>query len=101
MNIYDGVFFISLATIFSTSFAIAVKYCLKSKCEHFSLCCGLIKIDRRVDLEVQEELKEIELGINREEKEEEKKEENKEINISSNPNSIINKLNTYKKNNNN
>lgn len=98
MNIYDGVFFISLATIFSTSFAIAIKYCLKSKCEHFSLCCGLIKIDRRVDLEVQEEMKEIELGINREEKEE-KKEIN--LNPNSNPNSILNKLNNYKNKNNN
>jgi len=70
----DGVFFLSLATILAGSFGLAVKYCLKSKCEHFSLFCGLIKIDRRVDLETQEHLREIELGIN---DEEEKKEEKK------------------------
>lgn len=59
----DGVFFLSLATILAGSFGLAVRYCLKSKCEHFSLFCGLIKIDRRVDLETQEHLREIELGL--------------------------------------
>ena len=63
-------FFISLATILVGAFGVSVKYCLKSKCEHFSLCCGLVKIDRRVDLEIQEEMKALELGINDEEKEE-------------------------------
>ena len=72
----DGVFFLSLTTILAGSFGLAVKYCLKSKCEHFSLFCGLIKIDRRVDLETQEHLREIELGIN---DEEEKKEEKNKI----------------------
>ena len=65
---YNAVFFISLATILVGAFGVSVKYCLKSKCEHFSLCCGLIKIDRRVDLEVEEEMKAIEMGIRDEEK---------------------------------
>ena len=65
---YDAVFFISLATIIVGAIGVSAKYCLKSKCEHFSLCCGLIKIDRRVDLEIQEEIKEMELGIRDEEK---------------------------------
>jgi hypothetical protein len=71
MLTYDGVFFISIATILASSFGLAIKYCLKSKCEHFTLCCGLIKIDRRVDLEVQEELAQMEMGNleNSEEKE--------------------------------
>ena len=68
----DGVFFISLATILAGSFGLAVRYCLKSKCEHFALCFGLISIDRRVDLEVQEHIREIELGVQQDE--EEKKE---------------------------
>lgn len=68
----DGVFFISLATILVGALGISSKYCLKSKCEHFSCCFGLFTIDRRVDLEVQEELKAMELGIT-----EEKKEDNK------------------------
>lgn len=66
---YDGVFFISLATIIVGAFGVGVKYCLKSKCEHFTLCCGLVKIDRRVDLEVQEHIREIELGYNEDDKE--------------------------------
>jgi hypothetical protein len=45
---------------------------LKSKCEHFSCCYGLFTIDRRVDLEVQEEIRALELGIK---EDEEKKEE--------------------------
>lgn len=66
MLTYDGVFFISIATILAGSFGLSVRYCLKSKCEHFSLCCGLLSIDRRVDLEVQEELAMMELGQNEE-----------------------------------
>jgi hypothetical protein len=69
---YDAVFFISLATILVGAFGVSAKYCLKSKCEHFSCCYGLFTIDRRVDLEVQEEIKALELGIK---EEEEKKEE--------------------------
>ena len=68
IDTYDAVFFISLATILVGAFGVSVKYCLKSKCEHLNLCCGLLVIDRRVDLEVQEEMKEIEMGIKDEEK---------------------------------
>ena len=64
----DGVFFLSLLTILTGSFGLSVRYCLKSKCEHFSMCCGLLKIDRRVDLEVQEEITQMELGIKEETK---------------------------------
>lgn len=63
MNTFDGVFFITIATILVGFFGVAIKYCLKSKCEEFSLCFGLLDIKRRVDLEVQEELKMMEMGI--------------------------------------
>ncbi len=62
MLTYDGVFFISIATILAGSFGLSVRYCLKSKCEKFSICCGLLEINRRVDLEVQEELAMMEMG---------------------------------------
>jgi hypothetical protein len=62
MTVYDGVFFISIATILAGSFGLSVRYCLKSKCEKFSVCCGLFEINRRVDLEVQEELAMMEMG---------------------------------------
>jgi len=62
MNFYDGVFFISAGTIIFSFFGLAIRYCLKSKCERFDICFGLFRIDRRVDLEVQEEMIEMELG---------------------------------------
>ena len=60
---YDAVFFISLATLIFGFLGLIVRYTLKSKCEHFKCCFGLFEIDRRVDLEVQEELAQIEMGI--------------------------------------
>lgn len=65
---YDAIFFISVGTLLVGAFGVGAKYALKSKCEHFSCCWGLFKIDRRVDLEVQEEMKAIEMGIKDEEK---------------------------------
>ena len=60
---FNGVFFLSMATILAGSFGLSVRYCLRSKCEHFSILCGLIKIDRRVDLETSVEMKQLELGV--------------------------------------
>lgn len=65
---FNAVFWITLATLTTGSLGLVIKFCLKSKCEHFSVCFGMLKIDRRVDLEVQEEMKELELGIGEEEK---------------------------------
>jgi len=64
---YDGIFFISLATLIFGFLGLIVRYTLKSKCEHFKCCFGLFEIDRRVDLEVQEELKQMEIGDHHEE----------------------------------
>lgn len=61
---FNSIFFITISTIVVGAFGLSVKYCLKSKCEKFSVCCGLLHIDRRVDLETQERIREIELGIN-------------------------------------
>ena len=69
MTTYDAVFFISLATLLVGFFGLLVRYALKSKCEHFSCCFGAFVIDRRVDLEVQEELAQMELGIEEKEPE--------------------------------
>lgn len=62
-SIFDGVFFITIATILTGSFGLSIRYCLKSKCERFSFCFGLFEIFRRVDLEVQHELAQLEMGI--------------------------------------
>jgi hypothetical protein len=55
---FGSVFFLSIATILTGSFGLAVRYCLRSKCEHFKCCCGCFEIDRRVDLESQLEMEE-------------------------------------------
>ena len=61
-EIFDAVFFISLAGIVTGLLGLLVKVCLKSKCEHFKCCYGCFEIDRRVDLEVQEEIHRIDVG---------------------------------------
>jgi hypothetical protein len=63
---FDAIFFLSVGSLLVGVCGLSIKYCLKSKCEHFALCCGLIEINRRVDLEVQEEMKKIELGVDTE-----------------------------------
>lgn len=62
-NEFDSVFFISLGTLLMGGFGLSVKYCLRSKCDDINICCGLMKIHRRVDLEAQLEEKQIELGL--------------------------------------
>ena len=64
IDTYDAVFFISIAGIVVGCFGLIIRTCLRSKCEHFSLCFGLVNIDRRVDLEVQEEMHALEMGVN-------------------------------------
>jgi len=63
MTEFNGAFFISIATIITGFFGLALRHCLKSKCEDFTLCWGLFKIKRRVDLEVEEEMAQMEMGI--------------------------------------
>ena len=55
----DSVLIISLATIASGIIALSLKLCFKSKCSDVSLCKGLIKIHRNVELEIKEEEKKI------------------------------------------
>ena len=61
MTTYDAVFFISCGTLLCGFLSLVVKYSLKSKCEHCNICFGLLSIDRRVDLEVQEEIQQMQL----------------------------------------
>jgi hypothetical protein len=55
-NTFDAVFFITITTIIAGSFGLVVKFCLKSKCEEVDCFYGFLKFNRRVELEVQEEL---------------------------------------------
>lgn len=53
---FNSVFFITVITILTGSLALAFKFCLKSKCENFSCCFGMLSIERRVELEDDVEL---------------------------------------------
>ena len=61
-NTFNDVFFITISTLVLGFFAKTLQYCLKSKCEEL-YCCQIIKIKRRVDLEVEEEKFEMENKI--------------------------------------
>jgi hypothetical protein len=58
---FDAVFFISIATLIIGLAKHTMDKCHASKCENFSLCWNLIQVKRRVDLEVQEEIRSMEL----------------------------------------
>jgi hypothetical protein len=59
MQTYDAVFFVSVGTLVIGFLGLVIKYCLKSKCENVRLCFGFVEIHRRVDLETQYEIHEI------------------------------------------
>ena len=63
MDTYDAVFFVSVGTLVIGFFGLIIKYCLKSKCESVRLCGGLIQIKRRVDLETELEIHEIDANV--------------------------------------
>ena len=64
-NEFGSVFFITIASIITGSIGLGFKYCIRSKCSNFSCCYGLLVVNRNVDIEAQEEIKEMELGIRR------------------------------------
>jgi hypothetical protein len=55
---FDGAFFLTLGGMIFGFLGVAIKYCLKSKCQDFSCLWGMVKIIRRVDLESEIELEE-------------------------------------------
>ena len=61
----NGIFYISILTLFFRGIALSIKYCYKSKCK--SLECCRIKVIREVDVEKQEDLNGI-IKTNSEEK---------------------------------
>ena len=56
----NDVLIISLATICSGIIVLGLRLCFKSKCSDVDLCCGLFKIKRNIELEIQIENKELE-----------------------------------------
>jgi len=64
-NTFDAAFWITLTTIITGSTGLAIRYCLKSKCNSVDCCFGLISIQRDTRAEQEEEIAAMELGINR------------------------------------
>jgi len=60
---FNGTFFITMAGIIVGFLGLIVKFCLKSKCKTCSICFGLVKIDRDIQAEIEEEKIEIDAGI--------------------------------------
>ena len=60
---FGGSFWITFVGLILTFLTGTTVYCLKSKCKTCSLCCGLIKIERDIILEIEEEKMEIEHNI--------------------------------------
>jgi hypothetical protein len=61
---FGGTFWITVSGMTLGFLATAGIYCLKAKCNQISLCWGLVKIQRDVDAEVEENANAMEHGIN-------------------------------------
>jgi hypothetical protein len=63
-NGLDGVFFITITTLIIGFLGLSVRLCLKSKCGKVNCCFGFLQVERNVDLETNEEIRELELRDN-------------------------------------
>ena len=60
---FGGSFWITFVGLILTFLTGTTVYCLKSKCKTCSICFGLIKIERDIISEIEEEKMEIENGL--------------------------------------
>lgn len=68
-NIYDGVFFISLATLLFGCLSLSIKTCYKSKCKTCKICGGLFHIERDTENEEKIDIEAIDTKTEEKEKE--------------------------------
>ena len=52
-NEFNGMFFLSIGTLFCTSITLLIRFCYKSKCSSVECCC--IKIKRDTETEFKED----------------------------------------------
>ena len=52
---FNDVFWISVATLSFSFLGVVIKGMLASKCDNVNICCGLVKIHRAVELEVEQQ----------------------------------------------
>ena len=60
----DNVTIYGIATLAAATMGICIRYSFKSKCSDVGLCCGLIHIERDIEMEVKAEQAELEAGVN-------------------------------------
>lgn len=53
------VFWISIIGLISTTLALSIRYCFKSKCDKVNLCCGCVTIHRDTSVELKEDMEEM------------------------------------------
>ena len=51
-NIFDDTFWLTLAGIIVGVLGVLIRYCFLSKCDNVSICFGILKIHRAVELEL-------------------------------------------------
>ena len=64
VTIFNGTFWLSMTTLIIGFLTGVSVHCLKSKCKNCSICFGLVKVERDVLAEIEEEKNELENGIN-------------------------------------
>jgi hypothetical protein len=57
-NTYDAFFITTMMTMILGFCGLALRFCLKSKCDNCGCCWGCIKVHRRVELEEDIEIEE-------------------------------------------
>lgn len=57
---FDAVFFLSLGSIIYGGLGVTLSYCFKSKCNDFTLCYGMVHVERNVLAENEESKVEME-----------------------------------------
>jgi hypothetical protein len=62
MEGYSESFYITVLSILVGMVGLCVKYCLKSKCNDVSVCCGMIQISRDVGAEIEQQERELEMN---------------------------------------
>jgi hypothetical protein len=59
-DVFDAVFWLSIASFFFGSIAVTLSFCFKSKCKKCNICFGFIDVERDVIAENEETKMELE-----------------------------------------
>ena len=63
MSDFNSTFILAVCGIGTAFLSGLVVYCIKSKCSKFEICYGMLRVERNVQLELDEEKLEIENGL--------------------------------------